>query len=357
MNLLIFDDDQNNVLIMKTILKSLDNLEIYTASTYSEFKEIINNKRINLFLLDLMMPEKNGLEIIEEIKDDKNHYQAPIIMITAIENYKMKEKAYELGASDYIVKPIHAKELLLRVKNQLDIMKMKEELLKHNKYLHELVDIRVKEVINTRNVTIFSLAKLAESRDPDTGEHLKRIMNYCKFIATELSKNPKYENIDDEFIDNLYISSVLHDIGKVGIPDNILLKPGKLTPEEFEIMKQHTIIGGRTLEEAENQLQFSDFLSMGKVIAYYHHERWNGTGYPKGLKGEEIPLPARIVTLADVFDALMSKRIYKPAFSFEETYNIMKEENGKLFDPDIFEIFEKNKEHFKEIYVQNMEKE
>ncbi|HQM88993.1 MAG TPA: HD domain-containing protein, partial [Exilispira sp.] len=296
---------------------------------------------------------KSGVEYLKELKSSKDYSDIPVIMITAVEDSNIKFSCYEIGAVDYITKPFNPRELVLKLKNHLQLISMQNELVTYNKYLNELVSLKVKEVLNTRNVTIFALAKLAESRDPDTGKHLIRIMNYCKFIAEELASTSNKYKIDTAFIDTIYHSSILHDIGKVGIPDNILLKPAKLTSSEFEIIKTHTLIGGKTLEEAELMLQFSDFLRMGKEVCYYHHERWDGKGYPFGLKGESIPLSGRIVALADVFDALMSKRIYKPSFAFEQAYDIIVTEEEGRFDPLILEIFKNKASEFYRIYEEN----
>ncbi|WDP92025.1 MAG: HD domain-containing protein [Desulfobacter sp.] len=207
-----------------------------------------------------------------------------------------------------------------------------------------------KDFQNARVATILGLAKLAEYRDTDTGNHLERIREYTRVIATELAKISKYKSyITAEYIDDLYLSAVLHDIGKVGIPDAILLKPGRLSDEEFEIIKLHTIYGGDILRMVEARVEGQSFVTLGREIAYYHHEKWNGTGYPKGLKGEDIPLSTRIVCLADVYDALTSKRSYKSAFSHEETKNIILRGKGTHFDPEVVEAFERGENEFEMI--------
>lgn len=201
-----------------------------------------------------------------------------------------------------------------------------------------------------REMMIFSLAKLAESRDDDTGEHLERIREYAKLVASELSHTPKFaDRIDGQFVQLIYLTSPLHDIGKVGIPDSILCKPGKLTAEEFEVMKQHTRIGGDTLKASAQEYSEASFLWMAYEIAINHHERWDGTGYPNRLKGEQIPLAARIVSVADVYDALRSKRVYKPAFSHEKSTGIILEGRGTQFDPDIVDAFIKVEAQVREI--------
>ncbi len=353
MNILIVDDNKENLYILSTVINKNFTVKLFTAETIEEANNILKSNSIHLIILDIIMPSKSGVEYLKELKSSKDYSDIPVIMITAVEDSNIKFSCFEIGAVDYITKPFNPRELVLKLKNHLQLISMQNELVTYNKYLNELVSLKVKEVLNTRNVTIFALAKLAESRDPDTGKHLIRIMNYCKFIAEELASTSNKYKIDTAFIDTIYHSSILHDIGKVGIPDNILLKPAKLTSSEFEIIKTHTLIGGKTLEEAELMLQFSDFLRMGKEVCYYHHERWDGKGYPFGLKGETIPFSGRIVALADVFDALMSKRIYKPSFAFEQAYDIIITEEEGRFDPLILEIFKNKASEFYRIYEEN----
>lgn len=207
-----------------------------------------------------------------------------------------------------------------------------------------------RKVQSARNATILGLAKLAEYRDQATGAHLERIREYCKILAEELATKPAYAGyITKEYIEDIYHSSILHDIGKVGIPDSILLKPGRLTPEEFEVVKRHSALGGEALKEVEAKIEGQSFLTLGKEIAYYHHEKWDGTGYPRGLKGEQIPLSARIVALADVYDALTSKRVYKEAYTHEEARRIILEGRGTHFAPDVVDAFIAREEDFRRI--------
>jgi putative two-component system response regulator len=209
----------------------------------------------------------------------------------------------------------------------------------------------LQRLISTQEITIIALAKLAEFRDPETGEHLERMREYGKLLANKLRELPKYnKRISDDFVENLYKSMPLHDIGKVGIPDRILLKPGKLTEEEFEIMKRHTVIGGDALKAAiELAGMEKSFLDTGKEIAYYHHERWDGKGYPEGLEGEDIPLSARITAIADVYDALTSKRVYKDEIPHEKACDIILCESKGYFDPDLLSVFSELESRFKEI--------
>jgi response regulator RpfG family c-di-GMP phosphodiesterase len=211
----------------------------------------------------------------------------------------------------------------------------------------------LQKVENARLITILALAKLAEYRDDDTGLHLERIREYTKIIAVEMAKKPNYIGyITAEYIDDIYHSSILHDIGKVGIPDAILLKPGKLTPEEFQKIKEHSILGGDVLTDIEAQIDGQTFLTLGKEVAYFHHEKWNGKGYPKGLKGEEIPLSARIVTLSDVYDALTSKRVYKRSYSHQEAKEIIIAEKEQSFDADVLDCFLIRESEFRKVLKQ-----
>lgn len=207
-----------------------------------------------------------------------------------------------------------------------------------------------RKVQSARNATILGLAKLAEYRDADTGAHLERIREYSKMLAEELSRKPEYAGyITAEYIEDIYNSAILHDIGKVGVPDAILLKPGKLTTEEFDVVKRHSALGGEALREVEAKIEGQSFLTLGKEIAYYHHERWDGTGYPRGLKGEQIPLSARIVALADVYDALTSRRVYKEAYSHQVAKDIIMESRGSHFAPDVVDAFLAHEEDFRRI--------
>lgn len=225
-------------------------------------------------------------------------------------------------------------------------------------YKHELEKNKNKdkEICNAQMATIFSLARLSESRDNYTGKHIERVALICKLLAQKLRNISKYENyINDDYIDNIYKASTLHDIGKVGIPDNILLKPGKLTKEEFGIMKKHPTIGANTLLEVQKKYPESKFLELGITITRLHHEKWDGTGYPDGLHGEKIPLSARIMALADAYDALRSKRVYKEAFSHEKSLEILKQSAGSHFDPLIINIFIKTEAEFQKIFDENNE--
>ncbi len=231
------------------------------------------------------------------------------------------------------------------------IAQREQELKKYSEQLEDLVDTKVQEISDSQIATIYALVKLAESRDDDTGAHIERTAQLCRLFAEKLRVLPEFSRaIDDEYVTNIYRSSPLHDIGKVGIPDAILQKPGKLTPEEYEIMKTHTELGAKTLEEVVNRYQGNTFLKMGLEIAKGHHEKWDGSGYPSGLAGRAIPLSARIMAVVDVYDALRSKRVYKKAFSHEKSAAIIGEGKGSHFDPLLVDIFMQNQEEFLGLY-------
>lgn len=254
-----------------------------------------------------------------------------------LENLKdlLLKAGYKISTADDLTSLIDS-----LVQKKEDIVLTKENIIPHKE----------KKISQMQTETIFSLAKLAQSRDDDTGEHLTRVKNYCKVLTEELAKNSPYSNlIDDNFIEDIVNASTLHDIGKVGISDLILLKNAKLTQDEYEVMKQHTVIGAKTLDEVHSKFGDNSFIEMGKVIARSHHERWDGKGYPDGLKGEEIPLPARIMAIADVYDALGTKRVYKPAFTQDKCVEIIKEGSGTQFDPDVVDAFLKISDKFFEV--------
>lgn len=236
-------------------------------------------------------------------------------------------------------------------KSNLMLAQREQELKKYNERLEDLVDEKVQEISDSQIATIYALVKLAESRDDDTGAHIERTALLCRFFAEKLRQLPRFSKvIDDEYVTNIYRSSPLHDIGKVGIPDAILQKPGKLTPEEYEIMKNHAILGAKTLEDVVNRYKGNSFLKMGLEIAKSHHEKWDGSGYPLGLSGTDIPLSARIMAVVDVYDALRSKRVYKEAFTHEKSAAIIQDGSGTHFDPLLVDIFLQNQEELVALY-------
>ncbi|MBN2545088.1 MAG: response regulator [Spirochaetes bacterium] len=374
-NILIVDDSQDILNSLKRVLDGIDNVVTFKALGAQEALKILDKHNINLIISDQKMPDMSGVELF---KITKSKYPDAIrILLTAFSDVEEIIDAINHGEIyRYITKPWNVIELRKVVENTLELINLKDE----NKTMHELiveqnlklknmninlenkVKLRTEQIKEIQHITIFALARLAESRDIETGNHLNRIRNYSSLLTEGLAKIAPYnEYITERYIENIFYSSPLHDIGKVGIPDKILLKPAKLTEDEFEIMKTHTIIGGKTLEDAEKELvkgnKKESFLSMGKNIAYYHHERWDGNGYPFKLKGENIPLSARIVAIADVYDAVTNKRVYKGAISHNDAVDMILEEKGKQFDPILIDIFKEKREKFFEISIKFTDKE
>lgn len=347
--ILIVDDNEDSVILYESIVSSRG-YRVITAGDGEEALEKLRAAKggVDLVLSDIMMPKIDGLDLARRIKSDPDARHIPVILLTAGKREREDVAGgLDVGADDYLVKPVDTAELMARLRSHLRVKKLQDELTAANRRLAEMndnleqmVEERAVEIMLTRNAAIFGLAKIAERRDPETGGHLERIREYTRALAMQMRKSPRFKDvIDNDFIVNIYQSSPLHDVGKVGIPDSILLKPGRLTAEEFETMKTHSMIGGDSLAAAERSFAGDSFLSMGRDIAYYHHERWDGKGYPKGLKGDEIPLAARIMALADVYDALVSKRVYKEAMSHEKTRKVILSEEGKHFDPDVVTAF------------------
>lgn len=368
--ILIVDDNEDNIFLLSHIV-SQGGYKILLAGGGNEALQVMRSsgESIDLVLLDIMMPDVDGLTVTKILKESPRTKMIPILLLTASSRgskYEDVARGLDMGADDYMTKPLEKVELMARIRSLLRAKSLQDDLVVKTKLLEEMNDKlelmaeeRAIEIMLTRDAAIFGMAKLAESRDPETGAHLERIRNYTRTLAAELGNNPKYAGvIDDEFVLMIYQSSPLHDIGKVGIEDSVLLKPGRLTPDEFDVMKRHAQIGGDALAATQRWgVTEQNFLSMGREIAYYHHERWDGSGYPKGLKGEEIPLAARIMALADVYDALASKRVYKGAMSHEEACQIIQAEAGKHFDPDVVAAFVKVAQKFRDIHQTHMEKE
>ncbi len=286
------------------------------------------------------MPGMDGFEVCERLKEWPDTRKIPIVFLTALNAEHNEAHGLALGAVDYITKPFNPDLVKARVRNHL-------ELKMHRDSLEDLVQAQVEEISNSQMATIFAMSKLAESRDDDTGEHLERVQTYCRRLAETMAKDEQFSGIiDGEYAEVIYQASPLHDIGKVAISDNILLKPGKLTDEEFDTMKTHAVRGAETLFVVAKRYPNNAFINMGVDIAHWHHEKWNGKGYPDGLAGEDIPVSARIMAVADVYDALRSERCYKKAFSREKTRDIIQGDSGTHFDPSVVAAFEQLEEEF-----------
>ncbi|MCF8092287.1 MAG: two-component system response regulator [Desulfotignum sp.] len=304
----------------------------------------------DLVLLDIMMPEMDGFEVCRRFKDHPELKEIPILFISALDDPAKKIRAFSEGGLDYVTKPFQEEEVLARVNTHLCLHQAKKELERHNHDLEDLVEEKVEEISDSQLATILAVSKLTEYRDDDTGRHIERTQTFCKILAQKLSNTP-YTDISPEFIDNIYHAAPLHDIGKVGIPDNILLKPGKLTPDQFETMKTHTTIGAKTLQQVRNRYPGNAFINMGIALTRSHHEKWDGTGYPDGLAGKEIPLSGRIMALADVYDALRAARPYKKPFPHEKACRIIREDAGTHFDPAVAEAFISLESEFETCYA------
>lgn len=349
--ILIVDDIAENIHILIETLK--DNYTIMAANNGEKALKLACGKnKPDLILLDIIMPDMDGYEVCKKLKSNNETQNIPVIFITALSEDVNESQGLKLGAVDYITKPFIPELVMARINNHIQLKLYRD-------HLEDLVKERTKELSITQDVTINSLAILAEYRDNETGEHIRRTQYYIKLLAQQLQKLPEYENqLNPSIIDTLYKSAPLHDIGKVAIPDSILLKPGKLTPEEFEVMKKHTDFGKEALEKAEVTLdKTNSFLHCAKEIAFTHHEKWNGTGYPRGLMGEEIPLEGRIMALADVYDALISKRVYKKPFTHEVAKSIIIEGRGEHFDPAVVDIFIEFEEEFRKIALKYVDHE
>jgi putative two-component system response regulator len=292
-----------------------------------------------IVVIDDEAAEVDGLELIGNLSKNPRLRDIPVVLVSACSDLARKVEAFSAGVVDYVVLPCEVEELHSRVAAHLRIREAQLESEQHSHLLESFVLEQVSEITDSQMATILALAKLAESRDYQTGGHLERVQRYCRLIATKLSEQIRFGIIDQTFLDNIEYASALHDIGKVAISDVILLKPSELTPHEFELMKAHTVLGAKTLESVSHEYPNNDFVAMGIKIARWHHERWDGSGYPDGLAGEEIPLCARIMAVADVYDALTSHRTYKSAIEHLESREIIVAESGGHFDPAVVEAF------------------
>ena len=339
-NILIVDDGPDNLRILCEILRR----EGYVARPHCDGAMALKAAAAlppDLILLDIMMPGMDGFEVCRRLKQDARLRDVPVIFISAIDDVADKVRAFSVGAVDYVSKPFQFPEVRMRVETHLRLRRLQVELEVKNRRLIELVKEQVREISDSQMATIFALAKLAESRDGETGKHIERVQLYCKLLAATLAEQPRYiGRIEESFIENIFLASPLHDIGKVAIRDNILLKQGELTPGEFEEMKMHTTLGAQTLEAVRLRYPHNEFLRLGIEIARCHHERWDGKGYPAGLEGTGIPLSARIMAVADSYDAARSRRCYKPALTHGECRDALARRGGTYLDPDVLCAFE-----------------
>ncbi|CAK0749741.1 putative cyclic di-GMP phosphodiesterase VC_1348 [uncultured Gammaproteobacteria bacterium] len=348
--ILVVDDTPDNLKLMSALLKDLYKVKIANGGEKA-LAIAASETPPDLILLDIMMPKMDGYEVCERLKSDRATRDIPVIFLTAKAETQDEEKGLRLGAVDYITKPISPPVVLARVATHLKLKASADFLRDKSAFLEQEVTKRTREIAAIQDVTILAMASLAETRDSDTGNHIRRTQFYIKALAERLKTHPRFSAyLDDATILNLFKSAPLHDIGKVGIPDRILLKPGRFEPDEFEIMKTHTTLGCKAIEHAEQALgMFVDFLTCAKEIALWHQEKWDGSGYPDGISGDTIPISARLMAVADVYDALISSRVYKEGMAHEKAVQIIQEGKGSHFDPDIVDAFSEIQEEFRTI--------
>ncbi len=337
---LVVDDTPDNLALMSALLK--ERYKVKVANDGPRALRIAAGERPpDLILLDIMMPGMDGYEVCRRLKAAPATREIPVIFLTARAGTEDEESGFALGAVDYITKPISPPIVLARVETQLRLKASADFLRDQNAFLEQEVARRTREVQAIQDVTILAMASLAETRDNETGKHIRRTQLYVRTLAERLRAHPRFAAyLMPEQIDVLFKSAPLHDIGKVGIPDHILLKPGRLEPDELTLMKTHTTLGRDAIEHAEAQLGMPlDYLACAKEIAYCHQEKWDGTGYPQGLAGDAIPISARLMALADVYDALICRRVYKKAMSHEDAVGIIVAGRGTHFDPDVVDAF------------------
>lgn len=347
---LVVDDTPDNLMLMANLLK--DRYRVKAANSGEKALRILEGDPLpDLILLDIMMPGLSGHQVAQQLQKDSRTHDIPIIFLTALAAMEDEIQGLELGAVDYITKPICAPLVLARVETQLKIKAAADFLRNKNDFLEQEVQRRTQEVMAIQDVTIQAMASLAETRDNETGNHIRRTQHYIRLLGELLRDHPRFKHfLNDGTIRQLFKSAPLHDIGKIGIPDHILLKPGRFTPQEFEIMKTHTTLGRDAIQHAEDQLGISvGFLRIAKEIAYSHQEKWDGSGYPEGLAADDIPVSARLMAVADVYDALISRRVYKAGMPHEQAVEIIRQGRGSHFDPDVCDAFLRNAGQFRTI--------
>jgi putative two-component system response regulator len=353
-NILVVDDTPANLTLLAKMLGDRG-YRVRPVPSGSLALKAAASDPPDLVLLDISMPEMDGFEVCRRLKEDPRLKEVPIIFISALTETEGKVKAFHRGGVDYITKPFQIEEVEARVETHLRLRSAQAELARYNRYLEQLVDEKVKEISESQLATIFAMVKLAESRDDETGTHIWRVREYCLALANALRDQQAFAPVlTDPFVRDLYNAAPLHDIGKVGISDLILLKPDRHTAEEFEIMKTHTTLGARTLQGVGERYPRNSFVTMGVQVAHSHHERWDGSGYPAGLAADAIPLAAQIMSIADIYDALRTPRRYKPAFEHAASVKIITEGDGRTkpshFDARILPVFAEVAQEFRNIY-------
>ncbi|MDD2878996.1 MAG: response regulator [Rhodoferax sp.] len=352
--ILIVDDAPENLFVLSELLQP--HYRVLAANNGERGLLVAAAEPLpDLILLDVMMPGMNGYQVMQALQANARTADIPVIFLTALSSPREEERGLNLGAVDYIAKPITPATVLARVRTQLQAKQARDWLKDQNATLEAEVARRMTENDLTQQVSIRALAHLAEIRDPETGKHLARTQGYVRLLAKLLEPHARFkERLTPRYIDLLARSAPLHDIGKVGIPDHILNKPGKLNAEEWRVMQTHAKLGSDAIDLAEQDIEKPlDFLALAKEIAHWHHEKWDGSGYPDRLSGDAIPLSARLMAIADVFDALISPRVYKPAFAFDVAHDLIAVQRGAHFDPDILDAFLSHYQDFVAIAAQH----
>jgi len=338
--ILIVDDNPENLLLLGEVLS--ERYHVRAANSGLRALQLAQQEPPpDLVLLDVVMPQVSGYEVLERLRQEPRTRDIPVIFVSAMNSEDDEERGLAMGAVDYITKPLRQAIVLARVHTHLELRQARVQL-QHDKALLELeVARRVKETLVVQDVTIRALARLAETRDNETGNHILRTQRYVETLARRVQEHPRFVvELDGYSLSLMAKSAPLHDIGKVGIPDHVLLKPGKLSPAEWAVMKTHAALGADAIARAEADApQRMQFLTFAKQVARHHHERWDGSGYPDGLAGNAIPLAARLMALADVFDAMISRRVYKAPIPMPEVRAAMAEQRGRHFDPDLLDAF------------------
>lgn len=349
--LLIVDDSPENLTVLGELLQ--DSYTVRAANSGARALELAAlQPQPDLILLDIMMPDMDGFQVLARLRADALTQDLPVIFVTAMSADADEELGLALGAADYITKPIRPAVVLARIRNQLELRQARQQLKHQNDFLEQEINRRMHDNQLVQDVSIRALAHLAETRDLETGKHLRRVQEYIRLLAEQLRSHPRFaahytELLNVRSINLIAQSAPLHDIGKVGIPDDVLLKPGQLSTAQWEVMKTHAQLGAEAIalaqaEATQDGSKPVEFLSVAKQIAHWHHERWDGTGYPDGLRGDAIPLPARLMAIADVFDALISRRVYKEPIGFAMARDIISASAGSHFDPEITAVFLEN---------------
>jgi len=364
-HVLVVDDQPDNLLILEDMLG--EEHAVHTADSGREaLAWVEGGEPVDLVLLDVMMPDLDGFEVCRRLKANAAVRDIPVIFLTTLQSADDEERGLSLGAEDFIHKPFSPAVVIARVRNHLALSRASRLLRSRNEDLELAVAERTRrmlaqseelmrrklELIAAQDATITAFCALAEARDYETGNHIRRTQHYVRTLAERVREHPRFrDELTDEAIQLLFKSAPLHDIGKVAVPDAVLLKPGKLDRDEWEVMKRHTVFGRDAILQAEESLppDSDSFLKTAREIAYGHHERWDGSGYPEGLAGDAIPLSARIMAVADVYDALISKRVYKSAFGHEEAVELIMRDRGTHFDPDLADAFHDIRADFRAI--------